>query len=139
MNDAKEILNQYRFKAKKAKQMEDEYDKFMTRATKVTASFDETSSHSNKISDKVGDNAIKLVEIREKWRTLWVDAERERLTIVDRINKLDEPYSTILMLRYVQEKKFEQIAFEMNYSYDWITHLHGEALDKFKNLYGENW
>lgn len=139
MNDAKEILNQYRFKAKKAKQMEDEYDKFMTRATKVTASFDATSSHSNKISDKVGDNATKLVEIREKWRTLWVDAERERLTIVDRINKLEEPYSTILMLRYVQEKKFEQIAFEMNYSYDWITHLHGEALDKFKNLFGESW
>lgn len=129
----KDELNQYRFKAKRAEQAHDEYDKFMTRATKMTATFSESTAHTNKTSDKVGDNAIILADLKQEWETRWLEAERERLCIVDRINKIDEPYRTILMLRYVQEKNFEEISVELKYSYAWTTHLHGEALQKFQD------
>lgn len=132
--NAKEELNQYRFKAKKANQQRIEYDEFMTRATKMTASFSESTARTNRISDKVGENAIELADLKAEWERLWVEAERERLNIVESINQMDEPYRTILMERYVHEKNFEEISVELRYSYAWTTHLHGEALQKFEEL-----
>ena len=126
----KEILNQYRFKAKKAEQTREEYDQFMTRATKMTASFGESAGHTNRVSDKVGENAIKLADLRAEWEKNWLEAERERLNIVELINQVDEPHRTILMERYIHEKNFEEISVELKYSYAWTTHLHGEALQK---------
>lgn len=128
----KAILNQYRFKVKKAEDAKKEYDDFMTRATKMTASFNETTAHTNKTSDKVGDNAVILADLKNEWKTRWLEAERERLKIVDMINQQEDPYRTILMERYVHEKSFEEIAIEIKYSYDWTTHLHGEALKRFQ-------
>ena len=130
--NAKEILNQYRFKAKKAEEAREEYDKFMTRATKMTAAFTETTSRTNMTTDKVGDNAAALADLKKTWENLWIEAERERLRIVDSINQIEEPYRTILMARYIQEKNFEEISVELKYSYAWTTHLHGEALQKFE-------
>lgn len=131
----KEILNQYRFKIKKAEEAKDEFDKFMTRATKVTATLSEATSRSNVPSDKVGDNAVIIADLKNEWEKRWLDAERERLTTVDMINKISEPYRTILMERYVHQKNFEEISVQLKYSYAWTTHLHGEALQEFEKCF----
>lgn len=136
----KEALNQYRFKAKRAEEAREEYDKFMTRATKVTASFGDTTARTNKTSDKVGENAVKLADLKTEWEKRWLDAECERLKIVDTINQVEEPHRTILMERYVHERNFEEISVQLKYSYAWTTHLHGEALQKFQEvLESKNW
>lgn len=128
---AKEELNQYRFKAKKAEEAREEYENFMTRATKMTASLSETTARTNKTSDKVGQNAVAMADLKTEWEKRWLEAERERLNIVDMINFMDEPYRTILMERYIHQKNFEEISVDLHYSYAWTTHLHGEALQKF--------
>lgn len=130
--NAKQELNQYRFKVKRAEESHEEYERFMTRATKMTASFSETTARTNKTSDKVGENAIKMAELKTEYENRWLEAEKERLKIADRINQIDEPYRTILMLRYIHEKNFEEISVELHYSYAWTTHLHGEALQKYE-------
>lgn len=136
----KDELNQYRFKAKRSEEAREEYDKFMTRATKMTASFSESTARTNKTSDKVGENAVALADLKNEWEKRWLEAERERLKIVDRINHIEEPHRTILMERYVHEKNFEEISVELKYSYAWTTHLHGEALLKFQEfLESQNW
>lgn len=129
--NAKEELNQYRFKAKKAEEAREEYENFMTRATKMTASLSETTARTNKTSDKVGQNAVAMADLKTEWEKRWLEAERERLNIVDMINFMDEPYRTILMERYIHQKNFEEISVDLHYSYAWTTHLHGEALQKF--------
>ena len=53
------------------------------------------------------------------------------------IEELNAPpqYVELLMLRYCQFKRFEQIAVEMDYSYERVRHMHKEALIKFENQY----
>ena len=49
----------------------------------------------------------------------------------------DVKYIELLILRYSQGLRFEEIAINMGYSYERIRHLHGEALEKFGETYKE--
>jgi hypothetical protein len=44
-------------------------------------------------------------------------------------------HQTVLQKRYLNFKRWEQIAVEMNYTYRNIMYLHGEALRKFEQLF----
>ena len=54
--------------------------------------------------------------------------------IINQIHSLQNVnYISILFKRYVEFKKFESIAIEMDFTYDHIRHLHGCALQDFQN------
>ena len=62
-------------------------------------------------------------------------AERIRSRIIDEIESLQNPlYVSILLHRYIDGQKFEAIACDMGYSYVYVTHLHGEALQAFAQM-----
>ena len=124
----KDELKQYRFKMKRVDEALEEYEKFKTRAEKVTAVFSDVASRTNKTSDKVGENSVKMADIERQYKKRWEDAEQERLKISEKICTIDEPYRTILFMKYVQNKNFELIATEIGYSYKQILRLHGQAL-----------
>lgn len=57
----------------------------------------------------------------------------EKHRIINQIQALQNPvYVQILHKRYVEFKSLEQICVEMNFSYDYIKHLHGYALQEFE-------
>ena len=130
--NAKEELSQYKFKKKRVSEALEEYMLYKERAEKMTAIISETTSRTNINSDKVGDNAIKMADLDKEYQVRWLQAEKERIELLNKLDSLDDPYRTLLVARYIHEKPFEQIAFEMNYSYDWTVHLHGEALKLYK-------
>lgn len=132
--NAKEELNQYKFIKGRVQEALEEYERFKERAEKMTTIISDNPSHTNKTSDKVGDNASAMADLNREYKDRWLIAERKRLELVDSINKVQEPYRTILMGRYIQDKNFEQIACEMSYSYDRTIHLHGEALKIYEML-----
>lgn len=60
-------------------------------------------------------------------------AEVDRLTVLEReiigaIDRVQEPYRTLLYERYVNGLTFEKIAVRMNYSWRQTIRLHGQAL-----------
>lgn len=128
---AKEILKQYRFKINKVDEALEEYERYKTRAEKMTAILSDVPSRSNKTSDKVGDNATIMADLSKEYEKRWIEAEQERLKIIDSINKVDEPYRTILEMRYIQNQKLEDIAYKIGYSPIHIVRLHGIALLKY--------
>ncbi len=53
--------------------------------------------------------------------------------IINQIQGLQNAdYIDLLYRRYVEYKSLEQIAVEMNFSYNYIKHMHGYALQDFK-------
>ncbi len=66
--------------------------------------------------------------------------------IINQIQGLkNSDYISLLFKRYVEFKKFETIAVEMNFTYQYVVELHGYALKDFQttyenllNSYGEN-
>ena len=80
----------------------------------------------------------------------WTDLEQEIVQLIDEqidekhriiaeIQALpDERHVQLLNLRYVEMLRFEEIAVTMGYSYDWVRHVHGDALELFGKMYGLN-
>lgn len=61
-------------------------------------------------------------------------AEEQQL-LVDKIERLPEPYSTVLAKRYIHLERFEKIAVDLNYSYYYLTkRLFAVAIKKYAEL-----
>lgn len=58
-----------------------------------------------------------------------VSMKQEAFTMINRIPDLDQ--QNILIGRYIQLKKWEDISKELNYSMQWVFELHGKGLLAF--------
>lgn len=87
---------------------------------------------SNKISDTTFDYVANIVNLEniinndiDKLVELKLKAKRE-------FKRLDIVYRTLMELRYLECKDWEEISAEMAYSTQHIYRLHGEALERIK-------
>lgn len=76
----------------------------------------------------------RIVDLEEE-----INAEIDRYVdekhrIINQIQGLkNSDYISLLFKRYVEFKSLERICVEMNFSYDYIKHLHGYALKDFED------
>ncbi len=61
-----------------------------------------------------------------------VSYKQEAMYLIDMIDNAD--CVDILYKRYLQFKKWEQIAIDMNYAYRTVLRIHGQALKEFEKL-----
>ena len=60
----------------------------------------------------------------------------EKHCIINQIQSLqNSKYIDLLYQRYVKFKQLEQIAVDMNYTYQYVRELHGRALQEFESTY----
>ena len=100
-------------------------------------------------SPKYDGASVQSTKDPDKFSELWARIDEKERKICKEIDKLadakqiitdeigrieDTRYVEILLRRYVQMQKLEDIANEMSYSYDRIRHLHGFALIAFERV-----
>lgn len=79
---------------------------------------------------------IRLVDLETEIDNLISDYSSLRYKIICQIHDLpDIRYAGVLHKRYVENKKLEIIAVEMNYTYQYIKELHKCALQEFSKTY----
>ena len=54
--------------------------------------------------------------------------------LVEKIERLPEPYASVLTKRYIHLQRFEQIAVDMNYTYEWVRHLNSDGIKKYADM-----
>ena len=128
---AKEELLQYKYAREKVQETLEEYQKYKDRAEKMT-SIISNMPRGTSSSDKVADNAVKMADLSAEYEKRWLEAENKKLEIEKNIDLVEEPYRTILYMKYVQGKKLEEIAYKMNANYTYICEQHGVALKKYE-------
>lgn len=85
--------------------------------------------HGTSLSDKTARLAAQLADAEEEIIELRSEAWSKRMEIVRTLNRIQTPeYNTLLYLRYIEGKTWEQIAVEMHYTFRHTTRLHGDAL-----------
>lgn len=91
-------------------------------------------------TDPYGTWVVRMEE-KEAEITKEIDSLADlRLEVVRRIWELnDARHTQVLYLRYVQLKKFRDIAAEMGYSPKYISNLHKLAFDEFEKRYNKMW
>lgn len=76
----------------------------------------------------------ELDKLERREKLLIAELKRRRTRIIVQIGKVREPLSTLLELRYVKCLRLDKVAESMNYSYDHVRRLHGEALKEFEEV-----
>ena len=126
---AKEYLNQVRNLESKMKILKEEIDTLRETVVSTGAIQQGERVLSSGTQDKMAETICKINEKECEWNDLMREFALARANVIINIQKLNNPeYEQILYKRYCQSKKWEEIALEMNYTYQWVCKLHGRAL-----------
>lgn len=88
--------------------------------------------------DTLGETIVKIMSLEDDINARideLVDMKQEAFTMINRIPDLDQ--QNILIGRYIQLKKWEDIAIELNFSIQWVYELHGKGLLAFSQMNSE--
>ena len=88
------------------------------------------------VGDKISGVVTSIIDLEKE-----IDAELDNFVnqkhkVINQIQGLsNETYVSLLYKRYVEYKRLETIAAEMNYTYQYVREVHGFALQEFDKLY----
>lgn len=78
-----------------------------------------------------------LIRLSERIELIDKDIALMSIEVDDRLKKIESldknNHKEVLFKRYSEYKSFEQIACDMNYSYNYVCSLHGEALKELRH------
>lgn len=133
---AKEYLLEIRRYKRSVKNLEEQAERLRTELAGLKAITYDTDRVQVTPSNKIEELMPKLIRVEEKYAKAILRYHREILRRSEQINKLgDEELSTVLYLRYIEGKKWEQIASDMSYTERNVFYLHGKALRRFEKVY----
>ena len=133
---AKDYLNQIKFLEIKINNKISERNELWSLATKVTPTISESKTSGGTFGDKISNIVSKIVEYDEDINAQidnFLNTKNKIIAQIDGV--IDRRYYSLLYKRYIEYKDFAVIAREMEYEYDSVIKLHGQALKAFENQY----
>lgn len=107
-----------------------------SRAEKITASFSQSGGGGISTGDKVGDGAVELAELQEKWDDIRAALEEQRAELKEAM-KIWEGHRNgsvkdCMEWRYLKGKSVRKIAVALNFSEQYVFKMlkRGERLAK---------
>lgn len=123
---AKEYLMQYRNSMNRIRAIESHLNELR----EVAENLRTEDGHSIALDKAVAN----LVDTERKTETEVARLLQTETEIICTIERVKEPYRTLLYERYINGRTFEQIAVALNYSYRQATRIHGNALNLVKDV-----
>lgn len=138
-NRAKSYLMQIRWIDDDIKREEEEIIKLTAMAEGLRAITYDRDKVQTSGNDCNTDTIIKLLEYKAKIEADSLELIELRSIIRNQIAAMQDPiYKQILFRYYMDGQRFETIASDLNYSYQYIINAHGRALQAFEKLYMTN-
>ena len=127
---AKEYLNKIRTMEAGINADIEEIESLTTLATKVTSVISDDRVQTSSNQQKIETYSVKIADLKSKIARELVEFLEYKKTVKKIIREsCSTDCVTLLHKRYFQYKKWEEIAVEMNYSYQWVSDgLHKKAL-----------
>ena len=133
-NKARAFLLRYREQCERVRELENEAEEILTRATRRTANPDEYDN-SKCYGDKVGNGAATLAILSERIaaaKAKRLETEREIFFVIDRVQ--DGDVAEILDRYYLECMTLASIADVMGRTERWTQELHKRGLDEVARL-----
>ena len=132
---AKEELRQIKMLDERITNNTEELMRLRAMAEKVTSVVSGESVSRTRNTDTMTDAVAKIIALQDKLNADIDKYVNLKESTLQRLSRLENPtYYGILYRRYFLYKTWEQIACEMNYTYQWVCELHGRALQKYGKL-----
>ena len=84
------------------------------------------------VKDTLGETVVKIIALEDDINTRideLVTMKKEAFSMISKIPDLDQ--QNVLIGRYIQLKKWEDLAAEFDYTTQWLFEIHGKALLSF--------
>lgn len=139
---AKEYLSQIRTLETRIKSIDSEIEALRDEVGSLRSPWPDGQPHGSGVTNPVEAEAVKLADKLQQLETeqiktrgrLWI----QRMRIIDDIGRIqDNTAVALLTAKYVNGDTFEQIAVDIGYSYRQVLRKHGEALEKFRAVMGD--
>lgn len=104
-------------------------------ATKVTTVYSDMPHSPNRNTGRMEETIAKIIDLEseiDRDIDALVDLKREIMRVVNSVESAE--YRTILEMRYLQFKKWEQIALLMSTDLRWVYRMHGRALKEVQQI-----
>lgn len=126
---AKEYLKQYEYAHRKAMRCRKEYENEMQCIDAVRSLSDNDGMpHGSGISKPTEQKAIRLANAALKWKTAELEALEIKQQIFQVINGIQGIEGDVLFGKYIELKKWEEIAEALHFSVQHVYRIHGRAL-----------
>ena len=138
---AKEYLNQYHDALVEIETLTEEVQRLRSLAEKITVAFDsDGSAPGTRKTDKIEECVERIMESEEKIKARAEELAKIRQEVYDTIAKVqDSKLRTLLFMRYIGNKSFENISITMGYTYNHILkNIHPQALMEVSKILKES-
>lgn len=134
-NEAKEYLQQVRRAKIHIDSLQEEIETMKELAVSIGSMNQSEKVMSSVSQDKMADIICKIEDRMAELKDKVTEYIQLRAGVMATISKVDnDDYQQILHKRYCQMKKWEEIALEMSYTYQWVCKLHGRALKEIREI-----
>ena len=120
-------LQQYRWIRKNINRLQERLIELKTEATKMTTQLTEEPKGTSN-ADKLSSLVAQIIDTQDEISRQLQEAYRLELQIESAIDKLPEREKYLIRARYVEQKTWEQICVDMNYSWKQTHRIHARAL-----------
>ena len=135
---AKEYLSQLWELDRKIQQRTHQVEELKLMAMGTGAMTDGERVQTSTAGDQLSAKVSRYVDLQRKIEEMIDEYIDQKTTIIGQIQQIDDDrYENILFMRYVQGKKFTNMAAELGYTYKWLSRLHRQALEEFARIFPE--
>jgi DNA-directed RNA polymerase specialized sigma subunit len=113
---------------KNINRLEEKLLELENKATQITTQLSKEPKGTNSVEDKLGETVSKIVDLQNEINDQLKIYYKKVRYIEKAIEKLPPREALLIRLRYLDQKRWEEICVEMNYSWRQIHYIHAEAL-----------
>jgi DNA-directed RNA polymerase specialized sigma subunit len=113
----------------------DQVETLRSMATKVTPTLKDVNVQESLPQDKTAVIIHKIIELEEEINDSIDSLVDLKADVIRKIEVIEnDEYKLLLTLRYLNFKTWEQIAVDMNFTFQWVHQIHKRALIEFEKL-----
>lgn len=133
---AKQELREYRDNIKYIEEKQNDAEELRTRIEKITNNITGMPNGKGDNPDKAPfeESLDRIREIEKDCNKKLQELLVKKYLVENKIEQLEQPYKSILYLKYIRGINLYKVSEELNYSYRHIKTLHQEAVEKYANL-----
>lgn len=133
---AKQELREYRDNIKYIEEKQNDAEELRTRIEKITSNITGMPNAKGDNLDKAPfeESLDRIQEIQKDCNKKLQELLIKKYLVENKIEQLEQPYKSILYLKYIRGINLFKVSEELNYSYRQIKRLHQEAVEKYSNL-----
>lgn len=133
---AKKELREYRDNIKYIEEKQNDAEELRTRIEKITSNITGMPNAKGDNPDKAPfeESLDRIQEIEKDCNKKLQELLLKKYLVENKIEQLDQPYKSILYLKYIRGINLFKVSEELCYSYVHIKRMHQEAIEKYSKL-----